>query len=457
MRSLFFCLIALAFATLSADTPPSPDLSRELRAAADAIGALNGIELEPAIVKMRTLLDEARVSDDFGAALTLLDLTAGPGVEKLRSVTSRYAVGLAPHLPEAHLRHAQRLYADGFETRYWLTALGGYFRALDQPLFLRPLRDAVAGPLHVGLLIPALLLLLLLFLRHCEALSRRYGIAPLAAVFALLIPWSFALLAPVLTASPVGLLFALLLAAFLFPALSRRERWLLLPVTLLLLLDHGLLTALGHLPPAAPESVTTPATLLSFTAPGSAGITTAPYLFHESAFRWLLRHGLYAFFSGLFLFFSALFTALLLARHSARYCVVCGVPIEQGRNARPDGRSCIICEHIAERPRQIREPELRRYREQAAFRRRRKTRLQKHACWLAPGAGLLLGGRVWEGAAYLFGAAGLLSFAALWIGAADLLALYRPLTTAPAMRFIILAAALYGVSVARTYLTERRS
>ncbi len=434
----------------------SPVLSRELVEAATAIGASNGTDLEMAVVRMRAKLTEAGISDDFGAALTLLDLTAGPGTEKLRAAAGRHAVVLAPHLPEAHLRHAQRLYRDGFESHYWISAFKGYLGALDQPLFLRPLRDALTGPALSGMAIPLFLFLIFLFIRRIPGLSRRYGISTGALVLSMSVA-CFLIAHALSYGRPAGTLFLPLIAALILPATTRRERWLIVPATFLLIVNYGILTALHNLPPTAPTAIHTAAEFLAFTTPGSIDHATVPYLFHGNAASWLLRHALYAFFFAGLLFLITLITAFALARHRAAFCAACGVPLEPGENARADSDRCIVCVHIAEHQRQIRETEIRRYRDQTAFKRRESSRWVRRVAWMAPGAGLIFSGRVWEGAFYLFGAAGFLWFAAFWIGAADLLALYRPLTTAPAAFCIVSAAALYGVSVARTYLTERHS
>jgi len=455
MRPLITVILLFITFTLTAEPATTPDLSRDLREAAKAIGSGNGTDLELSVLLMRRKLTEAGISDDFAAALTLLDLTAGPGTEKLRAVTGRYAVMLAPHLPDAHLRHAQRLYDDGFGSRYWFSAFGGYLTAIDQPLFLWPLRDAVKRPLLFGVAVPFLLLLLFLFFRHRAALLRRYDL-PAAVLFMTMLLLCFLVIRTV-SFTHVGSLFLLIMAALLFPATTHRERWLILAVTILFCGHYGIVAALYDLPPAASTAMTTATAFLTFTTPGSIDGTTAPYLFHGAALSWMVRHALYAFLFAAVLFLITLTTAFLLARHRADLCSVCGILREPGENARTDSDRCIVCEHIAERQRQIRETEIRRYREQVALKQHRTARWAIRMALLSPGAGLIFRGRSWEGACYLFGAAGLLWFAALWHGVAPLLALYRPLATTPAMVCIISSVILYVVSVTRTYLVERRS
>lgn len=461
MRRIFCVIIVFASSLIFAEPPALPDLSKEMHDAAIAIGAGNGNDLERAAIQMRWKLSDAAIGDNFAAALTLLDLTAGPGTEKLRAVTGRYAVMLAPHLPEAHLYHAQRLYETGFESRYWLAAAGDYFKALDQPLFLWPLRDAAVRPILLGIQIPFFLLLFAFFLRRREELLRRYGLPgisrPIAGTFATYAVPAFATALLAIAYGAAGTFALLFLAALFFPALVSRERWILLFSTLLLLLDYAAVTVLNNLPPPAAAALTTADALLAFGEPGSLTTATVPYLLHEAAFSWMIRYGLFAFFFASFFFLITLSTAFLLARHRVAFCTTCGILIEPGENARADTDICIVCDHIAEKGRQIREVEIRRYREQALLKRRRRDRWALWMAWLIPGAGLVLRDRSWEGAFYLFSIAGLFLFVALWLVSAAILAPYRPPTTAPSTVCVILAAVLYAVSVVRIYLVEHRS
>ncbi|HOW52365.1 MAG TPA: hypothetical protein PLV42_10025 [bacterium] len=461
MRSLYFLFIVFASCILAAEPIPAPDLSADLRAAAAAIGAGNGTDLELAIATMRKKLDDAGVSDDPAAALTLLDLTAGPGAEKLRSVTGRYAVILAPHLPEAHLRHTDRLRTDGFGARYWISALGDLLKALDHPLFMRPIAAHLRQPLSLGVPVGFLLLLSALFLRRREALRHIYVELPGAPLIGIDL---YAFLSLVIAASAVifdsGATFILLtLAALLFPALIRRERALLLVALFFLITTHAAVVALDHLPPPPPHALTTAADLFSLSEPGAAErpAPAAGYLLYPAARSWLFRYALTAFMIAAIFFLVAGAVAFFALSRRASFCATCGTPMEPGENATDDPARCIICEHIAQRQRQARESEIRRYREQTALPRLKLRRRALWTAWLIPGAGLIMCDRSIEGAFYLFAITTGMTAAAVWLGIAPFLAPYRPPTILPATALIAIAVILYLFSVLRTYRRERHS